>query len=171
MKTNWRFGSFSFSALTPLVLWASLHTNPHSSRIVSPSCVQLLMCGLGDVDVNDWRQHTVYKNGYCPNHPVIQWFWKVSLQFHTHTPHTCSHTCRRVARLPHRLRPGRRRLLLRPTCGRFAFEDQSLFGRTGLFALMKEPKVIPALVIIWLQLQHTHTHTLTTNKHTHTHTR
>lgn len=37
------------------------------------------MCGLGDVDVNDWRQHSVYKNGYCPNHPVIQWFWKVSL--------------------------------------------------------------------------------------------
>lgn len=35
------------------------------------------MCGLGDVDVNDWRQHTIYKNGYCPNHPVIQWFWKV----------------------------------------------------------------------------------------------
>lgn len=41
------------------------------------------MCGLGDVDVNDWRQHTVYKNGYCPNHPVIQWFWKVRLPFHT----------------------------------------------------------------------------------------
>uniref|UniRef100_A0A7N8XJP3 HECT-type E3 ubiquitin transferase n=1 Tax=Mastacembelus armatus TaxID=205130 RepID=A0A7N8XJP3_9TELE len=41
--------------------------------------LQLLMCGLGDVDVNDWRQHTVYKNGYCPNHPVIQWFWKVVL--------------------------------------------------------------------------------------------
>ena len=40
---------------------------------------QLLMCGLGDVDVNDWRQHSIYKNGYCPNHPVIQWFWKVSL--------------------------------------------------------------------------------------------
>uniref|UniRef100_A0A8C6YEW6 E3 ubiquitin-protein ligase n=1 Tax=Naja naja TaxID=35670 RepID=A0A8C6YEW6_NAJNA len=40
---------------------------------------QLLMCGLGDVDVNDWRQHAIYKNGYCPNHPVIQWFWKAVL--------------------------------------------------------------------------------------------
>uniref|UniRef100_A0A8C5W3M4 E3 ubiquitin-protein ligase n=1 Tax=Microcebus murinus TaxID=30608 RepID=A0A8C5W3M4_MICMU len=39
----------------------------------------LLMCGLGDVDVNDWRQHSIYKNGYCPNHPVIQWFWKAVL--------------------------------------------------------------------------------------------
>lgn len=44
--------------------------------------MQLLMCGLGDVDVNDWRQHTIYKNGYCPNHPVIQWFWKVILFYH-----------------------------------------------------------------------------------------
>lgn len=43
----------------------------------APSLSQLLMCGLGDVDVNDWRQHSIYKNGYCPNHPVIQWFWKV----------------------------------------------------------------------------------------------
>lgn len=38
---------------------------------------QLLMCGLGDVDVNDWRENTKYKNGYCANHAVIQWFWKV----------------------------------------------------------------------------------------------
>lgn len=38
---------------------------------------QLLMCGLGDVDVNDWRENTKYKNNYCANHVVIQWFWKV----------------------------------------------------------------------------------------------
>lgn len=35
------------------------------------------MCGLGDVDVNDWRENTKYKNGYVSNHIVIQWFWKV----------------------------------------------------------------------------------------------
>ncbi|KAL7377455.1 hypothetical protein ABVT39_028213 [Epinephelus coioides] len=48
-------------------------------KIFDENELELLMCGLGDVDVNDWRQHTVYKNGYCPNHPVIQWFWKVVL--------------------------------------------------------------------------------------------
>lgn len=48
--------------------------------------LQLLMCGLGDVDVNDWRQHSIYKNGYCPNHPVIQWFWKVSPGQGLHCP-------------------------------------------------------------------------------------
>uniref|UniRef100_A0A673Z680 E3 ubiquitin-protein ligase n=1 Tax=Salmo trutta TaxID=8032 RepID=A0A673Z680_SALTR len=48
-------------------------------KIFDENELELLMCGLGDVDVNDWRRHTVYKNGYCPNHPVIQWFWKAVL--------------------------------------------------------------------------------------------
>lgn len=56
-----------------MFLWLS-RSAPFNS---GPSPSQLLMCGLGDVDVNDWRQHSIYKNGYCPNHPVIQWFWKV----------------------------------------------------------------------------------------------
>uniref|UniRef100_A0A8C3CNE7 HECT-type E3 ubiquitin transferase n=1 Tax=Cairina moschata TaxID=8855 RepID=A0A8C3CNE7_CAIMO len=40
---------------------------------------ELLMCGLGDVDVADWKLHTKYKNGYNVNHQVIQWFWKAVL--------------------------------------------------------------------------------------------
>ncbi|XP_078076342.1 E3 ubiquitin-protein ligase NEDD4-like isoform X11 [Mustelus asterias] len=48
-------------------------------KIFDENELELLMCGLGDVDVNDWRQHTVYKNNYCTNHPVIQWFWKAVL--------------------------------------------------------------------------------------------
>lgn len=44
---------------------------------LSGLALQLLMCGLGDVDVSDWREHTKYKNGYSANHVVIQWFWKV----------------------------------------------------------------------------------------------
>ncbi|XP_044287093.1 E3 ubiquitin-protein ligase NEDD4-like isoform X3 [Varanus komodoensis] len=48
-------------------------------KIFDENELELLMCGLGDVDVNDWRQHAIYKNGYCPNHPVIQWFWKAVL--------------------------------------------------------------------------------------------
>lgn len=37
------------------------------------------MCGLGDVDVADWKLYTKYKNGYSINHQVIQWFWKAVL--------------------------------------------------------------------------------------------
>ena len=64
---------------------------------------QLLMCGLQDIDVNDWKQHTAYKGEYNPNHPVIINFWKVGCRkvipvsvcthtyTHTHT-YTCTHT-------------------------------------------------------------------------------
>uniref|UniRef100_A0A7N9B0D4 E3 ubiquitin-protein ligase n=1 Tax=Mastacembelus armatus TaxID=205130 RepID=A0A7N9B0D4_9TELE len=48
-------------------------------KIFDENELELLMCGLGDVDVNDWRQNTKYKNGYCSNHVVIQWFWKTVL--------------------------------------------------------------------------------------------
>lgn len=48
-------------------------------RIFDENELELLMCGLGDVDVNDWRQNTKYKNGYCGDHVVIQWFWKTVL--------------------------------------------------------------------------------------------
>uniref|UniRef100_A0A2I3S5H0 E3 ubiquitin-protein ligase n=1 Tax=Pan troglodytes TaxID=9598 RepID=A0A2I3S5H0_PANTR len=31
------------------------------------------------VSFQQCKQHSIYKNGYCPNHPVIQWFWKAVL--------------------------------------------------------------------------------------------
>ncbi|KAM4038491.1 E3 ubiquitin-protein ligase NEDD4 [Anomaloglossus baeobatrachus] len=48
-------------------------------KIFDENELELLMCGLGDVDVNNWREHTKYKNGYCLGHQVIQWFWKAVL--------------------------------------------------------------------------------------------
>ncbi|XP_078540998.1 E3 ubiquitin-protein ligase NEDD4 isoform X2 [Lissotriton helveticus] len=48
-------------------------------KIFDENELELLMCGLGDVDVNDWKQHTKYKNGYSSGHQVIQWFWKAVL--------------------------------------------------------------------------------------------
>ncbi|XP_072471987.1 E3 ubiquitin-protein ligase NEDD4-like isoform X2 [Notamacropus eugenii] len=48
-------------------------------KIFDENELELLMCGLGDVDVNDWREHTKYKNGYNVSHQVIQWFWKAVL--------------------------------------------------------------------------------------------
>uniref|UniRef100_A0AAR2IZS1 E3 ubiquitin-protein ligase n=1 Tax=Pygocentrus nattereri TaxID=42514 RepID=A0AAR2IZS1_PYGNA len=48
-------------------------------KIFDENELELLMCGLGDVDVNDWRENTKYKNGYGANQPVIQWFWKTVL--------------------------------------------------------------------------------------------
>ena len=33
-------------------------------RIFDENELELLMCGLGDIDVNDWKKHTLYKSGW-----------------------------------------------------------------------------------------------------------
>ncbi|XP_068131597.1 E3 ubiquitin-protein ligase NEDD4 isoform X3 [Hyperolius riggenbachi] len=45
-------------------------------KIFDENELELLMCGLGDVDVNNWRENTKYKNGFFAGHQVIIWFWK-----------------------------------------------------------------------------------------------
>ena len=46
--------------------------------------LELLMCGLVDIDVNDWRRHTEYLGDYArrgESHPVIKWFWQCVSSF------------------------------------------------------------------------------------------
>ncbi|XP_077297988.1 E3 ubiquitin-protein ligase Nedd4 isoform X2 [Arctopsyche grandis] len=43
--------------------------------------LELLMCGIQNIDVRDWKTYTLYKGEYHANHIVIQWFWRVVLSF------------------------------------------------------------------------------------------
>ncbi|XP_066923959.1 E3 ubiquitin-protein ligase NEDD4-like isoform X2 [Clytia hemisphaerica] len=43
--------------------------------------LEYLMCGLGEIDSDDWRKHTQYRGGYHDKHVVIQWFWKAVITF------------------------------------------------------------------------------------------
>ncbi|KAI0237295.1 E3 ubiquitin-protein ligase NEDD4 [Lamellibrachia satsuma] len=43
--------------------------------------VELLMAGIQDIDVNDWKKYTKYRGSYNSNHPVIVNFWKVVCSF------------------------------------------------------------------------------------------
>ncbi|XP_049831322.1 E3 ubiquitin-protein ligase Nedd-4 isoform X7 [Schistocerca gregaria] len=43
--------------------------------------LELLMCGIQNIDVKDWKQNTLYKGDYHPNHITVQWFWRVVLSF------------------------------------------------------------------------------------------
>ena len=47
--------------------------------------LEQLMCGLQSIDTKDWKDHTVYKGGYSPNHPVIHHFWKAVLSMDNET--------------------------------------------------------------------------------------
>ena len=36
-----------------------------------------MIAGKPNLDVDDWRQHTVYESGYTADSPQIQWFWEL----------------------------------------------------------------------------------------------
>lgn len=41
--------------------------------------LELLMCGVPELDLDDWKRHTDYQGDYArlgPKHKVIKWFWK-----------------------------------------------------------------------------------------------
>ncbi|KAA3679095.1 uncharacterized protein DEA37_0007431 [Paragonimus westermani] len=45
-------------------------------KIFDANELELLICGLQDISVSDWKAHTQYKGEYHPNHPVIVNYWK-----------------------------------------------------------------------------------------------
>lgn len=46
--------------------------------------LELLMCGLPDIDLEDWKEHTEYSGEYddvAGDHQACQWFWEVVGEF------------------------------------------------------------------------------------------
>ena len=41
--------------------------------------LELIMCGLPNIDIEDWKANTLYTGEYDrnPNNHVCQWFWEV----------------------------------------------------------------------------------------------
>lgn len=59
---------------------------PHNLiQIFDERELELLMCGLGEIDINDWRKHTNYRGEYGDKHHVIVWFWKALSSFDLET--------------------------------------------------------------------------------------
>lgn len=50
-------------------------------KIFDENELELLMCGIQNIDVKDWKKNTLYKGDYYANHIIIQWFWRVSIVF------------------------------------------------------------------------------------------
>lgn len=42
--------------------------------------LELLISGLPDIDIDDWKSNTEYQN-YNPSSPQIQWFWRAIRSF------------------------------------------------------------------------------------------
>ena len=52
-------------------------------RLYTWQQVEILACGQPVIDMDVWKLHTEYQNGYSETHPTIKLFWKVleSLSF------------------------------------------------------------------------------------------
>ena len=48
---------------------------------LSPEELELLLCGKGFLDVDEWLVHTEYKGEYSSTHKVIRWFWATLREF------------------------------------------------------------------------------------------
>ena len=42
--------------------------------------IQLLMCGVATIDLDDWRGATSYLGGFDASSQTVQWFWSVVSQ-------------------------------------------------------------------------------------------
>lgn len=47
------------------------------SVLLTVPCPQLMLCGMQEIDMNDWQKNTIYRH-YTKNSKQIQWFWQVS---------------------------------------------------------------------------------------------
>jgi len=45
------------------------------------SDLELILSGMGIIDVEDWSRHTEYKGGYTADHPLIKMFWRIVSSF------------------------------------------------------------------------------------------
>ncbi|XP_041367636.1 E3 ubiquitin-protein ligase NEDD4-like isoform X2 [Gigantopelta aegis] len=79
---KWRFVSRVESQMRALTKGFNDLVPQNLLQIFDENELELLMCGLQDVDVNDWKKNTMYKGEYNPNHPVIIYFWKAVYSFH-----------------------------------------------------------------------------------------
>ncbi|KAI8368284.1 uncharacterized protein BYT42DRAFT_522115 [Radiomyces spectabilis] len=50
-------------------------------QIFNEQELELLISGLPDIDIDDWKNNTVYEGGYSPSSPQIQWFWRAVRSF------------------------------------------------------------------------------------------
>ena len=55
--------------------------SPRTSALARLSGAELLLSGLPDIDVDDWKANTEYAGGYTATSPQALWFWRAVRSF------------------------------------------------------------------------------------------
>ena len=74
---QWRFVSRVQSQMSAFLEGFSQLVPLNLIKIFDENELELLMCGIQNIDVKDWKQNTLYKGDYNMNSKIIQWFWRV----------------------------------------------------------------------------------------------
>jgi len=78
---NWRFNSRIKPQMTKFLEGFNDVIPLKNLQIFDSGELELLLSGVGVIDVADWRANTQYKSGYSDEHQVIGWFWNLILTF------------------------------------------------------------------------------------------
>ncbi|KAK3097984.1 hypothetical protein FSP39_015053 [Pinctada imbricata] len=78
---RWRFVSRIEKQMNSLMKGFTAIVPQSMIQIFDENELELLLSGLQDIDVNDWKSNSAYKGEYNPNHPVIINFWKAVYSF------------------------------------------------------------------------------------------
>ncbi|CAO1304308.1 unnamed protein product [Diamesa hyperborea] len=78
---QWRFESRVKEQMQALLEGFGSIVPLNHLKIFDENELELLMCGIQNIDVKDWKRNTLYKGDYYANHVIIQWFWRAVLSF------------------------------------------------------------------------------------------
>eukprot|EP01049_Picozoa_sp_SAG25_P006959 SAG25_NODE_547_length_7025_cov_3.655357_4_plen_567_part_00 len=62
--------------------------------------IQLMICGVPEIDVNDWETCTTYAGGLTQDSPIVRWFWLIVRAMDPSQRSQLLHFCTGSARVP-----------------------------------------------------------------------
>ena len=78
---KWRFESRIKPQMTKFLDGFNDIVPLRSLQVFDSGELELLLSGVGTIDVDDWRRNSLYKGGYSDHHVVIGWFWHLVFTF------------------------------------------------------------------------------------------
>jgi hypothetical protein len=43
----------------------------------TPEELEMMICGRGIINIDDWKANTEYSGGYTPESQIVIWFWEI----------------------------------------------------------------------------------------------
>eukprot|EP00124_Ichthyophonus_hoferi_P004878 Ihof_evm2s600 gene=Ihof_evmTU2s600 len=81
LVTEWRFSRNIEEQMTAFITGFNSIIPQHLIKIFDEKELELLIGGISEIDVKDWKSNTEYRNGYYSNHKTVVNFWEVVESF------------------------------------------------------------------------------------------